>query len=110
MKRIKITTIISTYRIIKIVDYWGKKTGKEQYGKGIEIRNRNKEFFDWENKQLEGYSGLVEEEGRNHHRELALYIPGVDTEKMITEKWAAENELSDAQRVASAARNANITT
>ena len=33
-------------QIIKIVEDLGKKSITEQYGKSIEIRNRNKELFD----------------------------------------------------------------
>ena len=47
MKRIKIISMIAVYHIIKIVDEWGKKIGRENYGKVIEIRNRNKEIIDW---------------------------------------------------------------
>ena len=42
MKRRNIIPVIAPNCIIKIVDYWGKKSIREQYGKGIEIFNRNK--------------------------------------------------------------------
>ena len=63
--------MIATYRIIKVVDNWGKKPKREQYGKGIEIRNRNKEIFDWYIGEQEEQSVLVEEEGRSNNSELA---------------------------------------
>ena len=66
------------------------------YGEGIEIRNSSKELVDWENEELEEYSGLVEEEGVNHHPELAEYLPGVEIEQMVPGLEVAENEFSDA--------------
>ena len=47
LKRINIIPVIALDRIINIVSM------KEQYGNGIDIRNRNKELFDWKNGELE---------------------------------------------------------
>ena len=55
---------------------WGKSRS-DNYGKEVDICNSNKEYFDWENEELEEYSGLVEEEGRNHHPELAEDLLGI---------------------------------
>ena len=46
---------------------------------------------------------------KNHHPELEADLPHVETEKMVPGKEVAENELSDAQRSATDARNSNIT-
>ena len=53
LKRRDIIPIIASYRIIKIVEDWGKKSRRDKFWKVIEIRNRNKELFDWENKETE---------------------------------------------------------
>ena len=50
---------------------------------GIYIWIRNKEHFDWENEKLKEYSGVFEEEGENHHPDLAAELPDVDTYQMI---------------------------
>ena len=43
----------STDWIIKIVYDQVKKRIRDNYGKGIDIRNRDKELFDWEKEELE---------------------------------------------------------
>ena len=53
--------------------------------------------------------GLIEEEGKDYHPELASYLPGLDTEKMIPMTAVEVNELSDTQREMSATRNSKIT-
>ena len=45
--------MIASYPIIQIVEDWGKKSGRDKYGKVIEIHNSNKEPFDWKNDELE---------------------------------------------------------
>ena len=36
---------------------------REKYGKGIYIRNRNKENFEWDHEEIEEYSGLFQVRG-----------------------------------------------
>ena len=44
--------MISSDWIIKIVEDWGKNSRREKYGKVIEICNRDKEPFEWENEEV----------------------------------------------------------
>ena len=61
-----IIPIIASDRIIKIVEDCGKKSRRGDRGKGIDICNKNKAIFGWENEELEEYSGVVEKEGGKH--------------------------------------------
>ena len=53
LKRRNIIRMITSDCIIKLVEYWGGGSRGEKYGKVIEICNRNKELFDWENEEVE---------------------------------------------------------
>ena len=44
--------------IIKMVEDWGRKLRRDQYGKGIDLCNSNKELFDLVNEELEEYLGV----------------------------------------------------
>ena len=50
LKRRNIIPMIAADQIIKIVDDWGKTSRIKQYGRGIDISNRNKELFDRKNR------------------------------------------------------------
>ena len=47
--------------VIKRVNEWGKTTRGEKYSDGVEFRNRKKQPFDWENKELAETLPEVEE-------------------------------------------------
>ena len=53
---------------------------------------------------------LFEEEGTNHHPELAAELPGVETKKKIPGPVVVENESRDYHRTEAAAINTKITT
>ena len=48
MKITNITPMTAMYKIINIIDDWGKTPRRYHYGKGIDICDSNKKPFDWE--------------------------------------------------------------
>ena len=58
LKRRKAIPMLLLDHIIKMVEDWGRKLRRDQYGKGIDLCNSNKELFDLVNEELEEYLGV----------------------------------------------------
>ena len=71
-------------RVVKLLNEWGSKSDKANYGTTLQFRNRNKVKFDWDNDELEEDEDLIEDEIRdNHHPSLPAEIPGVELERYL---------------------------
>ena len=64
---------------MKLVNKWGQKSDKANYGNTLKFRNRNKNKFDWDNHELEEDEGLIEDEPKDDpYCSLPAKSPGVE--------------------------------
>ena len=69
-------------RVVKLVNEWGHKSNKANYGDTLKFQNRNKNKFDWGNNELEEDEGLIEDEHKdNPYPSLPAEIPGVELDQ-----------------------------
>ena len=94
-------------RVIRRMNWWGKKSKQIQYGRKLEFLNRRKQSYDWENDENDPLEALEEAEEQKVHDDVPAELPGIPLEEDIPEGPAVIDEPEETlAEAASRAREA----
>lgn len=94
-------------RVIRRMNWWGKKSKQIQYGRKLAFLNRRKQSYDWENDENDPLEALEEAEEQKVHDDVPAELPGIPLEEDIPEGPAVIDEPEETlAEAASRAREA----